>query len=170
MIYATLFLNCSSSLSLCVRLTLHSNSVIPLGVDKWGCCEKKLGEKTMKSVSISSHCHKQLRSTSRCEILNTSMAAISDLQRILVLFLHTSRVFLMVKDERAYDDSYGDQITCFKSLRINRFNIFLWWGLSFRLVSSGCMKPNQDPFNVFCSDIIPIKYTVCSSRGFYFHT
>lgn len=43
-------------LSLLPPLSRASNNIVPLGVDKCGCCDKKLGEGTMQSVSISSHC------------------------------------------------------------------------------------------------------------------
>lgn len=43
-------------LSLLPPLSRASNNNVPLGVDKCGCCDKKLGEGKMQSVSISSHC------------------------------------------------------------------------------------------------------------------
>lgn len=40
----------------CCHSAEASNNIVPLGVDKCGCCDKKLGEGKMQSVSISSHC------------------------------------------------------------------------------------------------------------------
>ncbi len=43
-------------LSLFLSFTQASNNIIPLGTDKCGSCDKELGERTMQSFSISSHC------------------------------------------------------------------------------------------------------------------
>lgn len=50
-------------LSLSPPLSQASNNIVPLGVDKCGCCDKKLGEGKMQSVSISSHCQSSSAST-----------------------------------------------------------------------------------------------------------
>lgn len=50
-------------LSLLPPLSRASNNIVPLGVDKCGCCDKKLGEGKMQSVSISSHCQHRSAAT-----------------------------------------------------------------------------------------------------------
>lgn len=50
-------------LSLLPPLSRASNNIVPLGVDKCGCCDKKLGEGKMQSVSISSHCQSRSSAT-----------------------------------------------------------------------------------------------------------
>lgn len=50
-------------LSLLPPLSRASNNIVPLGVDKCGCCDKKLGEGKMQSVSISSHCQNRSAAT-----------------------------------------------------------------------------------------------------------
>lgn len=67
-------------------LTQASNNIVPLGVDKCGCCDKELGKGTMQSVSISSHCHSSSDPLVDMNVgsidVQYSMAGICDLQRM----------------------------------------------------------------------------------------
>lgn len=81
------FLLCiSTHLSLFLLLTQASNNIVPLGLDKCGCCDKELGEGKMQSVSISSHCHSSSDPLVDRNIVSIdvqySMAGICDLQRM----------------------------------------------------------------------------------------
>lgn len=103
----------SSRLSLFLKLTQASNSIIPLEVDKCGCCDKELEEETMKSVFISCLCHQHFSSTSGCERQlywcgrppgcyrwSTGCSSSSDVDVISPVLL-----FLITKNERLCDRS-----------------------------------------------------------------
>lgn len=82
-------------LSLSPPLSRASNNMVPLGVDKCGCCDKKLGEGKMQSVSISSHCQSSSASSGGnrhliywCVALRAASADYSQCNLQTVLLFH----------------------------------------------------------------------------------
>lgn len=90
-------------LSLLPPLSRASNNIVPLGVDKCGCCDKKLGEGKMQSVSISSHCQSRSASTGGnqhliygCATLRAASADCAPCNLKTVMVFHLLPSFTMV--------------------------------------------------------------------------